>query len=339
MIKNNIERYMAQFENFFKTINNNKNILISILFLFGIYFAFFSENLSENIIYLFDNEIFKLILFILITFISTYSPAIGISLALIMLVSLQIITYLKLKKELDEDIEKIEQDMIKEKFSIEPYDMNCLSDEYLKKPLIKIDELSPPINFNLKYNTPNELSYEMIKKGKNLLNESYDLDQDNIVNFDSREKQISLETKKNGIELINSGLNRLQKSNQGEYNTIFDAKIQNKINGKFSKYEKLLNIPSSYNLLIKANYSELLNNYDLLKNSQLDYNKFNEQLKKVYKLELDLLETIYKLNKSSYDIEKKKYITLKIDKIKNSIYEEKTQNCVSELEELYEMLL
>lgn len=57
----------------------------------------------------------------------------------------------------------------------------------------------------------------MIKEGKSMLNNSYDLEQDLIKRYDSREQQIVFETKRNGIELVDSGINRLQNADQGEY--------------------------------------------------------------------------------------------------------------------------
>ena len=136
---------------------------------------------------LFDNEIFKFVLFMIITYVSSSSPAIGIALALIMFVSLQIITYSKLKNELDCDINDIiskSEDKDKEKFSsMAPVDMTYLNDEYLINPLEKINQLAPP----------KELSYQMINKGKNLLNDTFDLEQDLISRYDIREKQIAFE--------------------------------------------------------------------------------------------------------------------------------------------------
>jgi hypothetical protein len=176
-----INKILKPFDNLLKSLNENKIILIVILILLGIYYTYYNNNIVENSISLFDNELFKFSLFVLITYISSSNPAIGIALAIIMLVSLQVITYLKIKREFDIDIKKMESEinLDKEKFElIEPADMSYLDDEYLTNPLNKINQLSPPINFNLKFTTPNDLSYQMINQGKTLLNSSYDLEHD-----------------------------------------------------------------------------------------------------------------------------------------------------------------
>lgn len=322
-------------DNLLKSVDTNKNLLLLILILLGIYFTYISNfNIVENSTYLFDNEIFKFAVFMIITYVSSSSPAIGIALALIMFVSLQIITYSKLKKELDEDINDIisksEDNGDKEKFSsMAPVDMTYLNDEYLVNPLEKINQLAPPINFNLKPITPKELSYQMINKGKNLLNDSFDLEQDLVTRYDTREKQIAFETKRNGTELVDSGINRLQIANQGEYDKSSNS-------NKFTKYLKLMNKTNEKNLsnpLIKASYNELIYNYELLTNKNLSPIEFELLLEKTYYSELDLLETIYKINKSSYSKEKKESINKLIINIKNLSPEEK-KNLSNKLEQL-----
>lgn len=339
-----INSILEPLDNLLKSIDDNKNLLFFVLILLGIYFVYISNsnsNILKNSIYLFDNEIFKFVLFMIISFISSSSPAIGIALALIMFVSLQIITYTKLKKELDDELEnsisELESEEVrKEKFSsMAPVDMAYLNDEYLVNPLEKTSQLAPPINFNLKPITPKELSYQMISKGKSLLNDSFDLEQDLKTRYDTREKQITFETQKNGSELVDSGINRLQMADQGEYN----AK-SNKI--KVSKYCKLMNKNNLTNLtnlsnlsnpLIKASYNELIYNYELLANKNLTPVEFELQLFQVYNYELDLLETIYKTNKSSYSNEKQKLINKLIIDMKNLSQEEKN-NFVNKLEQL-----
>ena len=93
------------FDNSLKSIDNNKNSLILILILLGIYY--FDKNNAVQCLYLFDNKTFKFAIFIIIAYILSSTSIIGISLALVMFVSLQIITYIKFKKELDDDINDI----------------------------------------------------------------------------------------------------------------------------------------------------------------------------------------------------------------------------------------
>jgi hypothetical protein len=298
----NINEFLKPVDNLFTSINDNKGTLLLILILLGIYITQFNEYIVQNTTYLFDNNLFKFIFFILITYISGSSPAIGISLAIIMLVSMQIITSLKLKKDIQN-----------ENFSqMNPVDMSYLNDEYLTNPLEMQKDLSPSIDLDLKLVTPTDYYMQMIKKGKVLLDDSYDLEQDLSKRFDIREKEIASITKKNGTELVDSGINRLQKADQGEYN--LDGLTKLKTN-KFIKYSKLLENISN-NPSIVASYNELLYNYNKLVVSQLDEKNFNIQLNKVYMSELELLETIYRIKKNKISEDKQKIIEKEFNKIK-----------------------
>ncbi len=299
-----ITELLKPIDNLFTSVNENKNVLLLILVLLGIYITQFNDYIVQNVSYLFDNNLFRFIVFVIITYIGSSSPAIGISLAIIMLASMQIITNLKLKKEIG--LEKFSQ--------INPADMSYLDNEYLINPLEMQKDLSPPIDFNLKLTTPTDYYMEMIKKGKILLDDSYDLEQDLSKRYDIRERQIASIAKRNGTELVDSGINRLQKANNGEYNKNklgLDKSGQN----KFVKYSKLLegttNDPS-----VIASYNELLYNYDKLVESQLDEKKFNQQLDKVYSGELDLLETVYRVKKNNFNEQMQKQIDIEFNKIK-----------------------
>jgi len=95
-------------DNLFLLINQNKNILFIIIILLGIYLIYYNKYIIENTIYLFDTNFFKLIIFIIIIYIVELSPIIGIILTIIILVSMQIITYFKLKNELDNETKLFE---------------------------------------------------------------------------------------------------------------------------------------------------------------------------------------------------------------------------------------
>jgi hypothetical protein len=238
----NITEFLKPVDNLFIYVNENKGVLLLVLILLGIYITQFNQYIIENASYLFDNNLFRLVIFVVITYIGGSSPAIGISLAIIMLVSMQIITSLKFKKDLDT-----------EKFSqMEPADMSYLNDEYLTDPLQMQKDLSPSVDLDLNLTTPTDYYMKMIKKGKVLLDDSYDLEQDLSKRNDIREQQIASITKRNGIELVDSGINRLQKADQGEYN-INGNKKQEK---KFIKYSKLLENVSN-NPSVLASYNEL----------------------------------------------------------------------------------
>ena len=205
----NFEDIMKSIDNLFISINNNKIVLIFILILLAIYYINLSEEIVEKTVILFNNDILKFIIVIVITYISNSSPAIGISLAIILITSLQIMTNIKLKKDRSENFSKID-----------PVDMDYLKNEFLTDPLQMQKNQSPLINYNLKLVKPNDMYNEMIKKGKLMLEENDELEEDLKKRYDIREQQIANLTKKSAIDLIESGMNRLQISNQGEYKII-----------------------------------------------------------------------------------------------------------------------
>ena len=298
----NINEFLKPVDNLFTSVNENKGTLLIILVLLGIYITQFNEYIVQNTAYLFDNNLFRFICFIIITYIGSSSPAIGISLAIIMLVSMQLITSLKLKKDIQT-----------EKFSqMNPVDISYLNDEYLTNPLEMQKDLSPPTGLDLRLTTPTDYYMQMIRKGKVLLDDSYDLEQDLSKRYDIREQQIASITKRNGTELVDSGINRLQKANQGEYN--LDG-LKNLKTNKFIKYSKLLENMSN-NPSIIASYNELLHNYNKLVASQLNEKNFNIQLNKVYTSELELLETIYRVKKNKITEDKQKLIDKEFNRIK-----------------------
>ncbi len=342
-----INQFLKPFDDLFISLNKNKSVLLVIIVLLGFYFVSFNRFVTVNAIDLFDNNIFKFVVFILISYIASSSPAIGISLGIIVLVSMQIITNLKFKQEFEENIVKVE----KEKFSqlqpsqplqplqpLQPVDMTYLSDEYLLNPLEKMNELSPVINsddLDLKLITPNDMYMQMVKKGKVLLDDSFELENELDKRYDVREQQIAYITKRNGNELVQSGLNRLQKADDGEYANQFQIPNSNKKTKKFIKYSKLMEKNNSSSVV--AVYNELIYNYDLLINKQFNEKQFNEQLEKVYLNELELLETIYKLKKNNFDENKKKQIDSLIDKIKQS--KNNNNNYIKYLKELYLLII
>lgn len=327
--------YFSKLSDSLNKLTGNKIPLILIFILIIIYYNSHSNNLLEKYICLFDNDMVKLLIFILISCLASTNPILAIILAIILLVNLQIITHLKLKEELNNDFkninEKIKNENIKnkeisEKFDqINPINDANISDNYLKNPHQKINELAPPINFNLKLSTPEYLSQQMIIDGNKMLNDSLNIENDLLNRYDEREKQILFETKKTGKELLQSGINRLQGLNY--YSNINSNNINN-----INKYD-YLNEP-----MIKSIWDELLINYDLLKTKKMDKKNFDVQLDKIYYLEFKLLVNIYKLNKNKYPIEKQHMIDKVINNIKN-LSNNKKNFIYEKLNKLTELIL
>jgi hypothetical protein len=129
---------------------------------------------------------------------------------------------------------------------------------------------------------------------------------------DFREKEIYEVTKRDGINLIESGLNRLQVSDQGEY------KINKNINNnKFVKYDNLLKNYMNDPQIMSA-FNELKYSFNKLQSDTLsknNTNNFNEQLDNVYESEVQLLELIYKNKKNDISVENQTEINKKMRRV------------------------
>ena len=95
--------------------------------------------------------------------------------------------------------------------------------------------------------------------------------------------------------------------------------------------EKNKNNPS-----VIAAYNDLLYNYDLLVEKQLDEKSFNIQLDKVYSSELELLETVYRFKKIKILQDKQKEIGTELNKIKQLKSENK--NWIDNLKNLCDLI-
>lgn len=246
--------FLQPVDNAIDNINSNKFVLTIVLFLLGIYAVSYNEYISTKAIDLFSNDGFRLIIFLITTYVASTSPALGISLAIIMLSSMQIISNIKLKKDL------------KNMENFDPVPNSDDSYEYLSKPLETDDNKEPALFWNTQnYLThPNDLYLLMIKKGKDLLDESHDLEQDLTNRYDKREKMIMETTKNTGTDLVTSGMNRLYKPYKKANH---DSQKNNDI-GTFGDIDM-------------ESYEKLKSNYELLIKHKDDDDKFTEILQEI----------------------------------------------------------
>jgi hypothetical protein len=86
-----------------KKINDNKPIIIGLVVLL-IFFIGYLSYLSDDLINIFNNPIIKLIVFGIIFYISMDNLVIGIIITIIVLVSLQVISNVKIKNEINSDL-------------------------------------------------------------------------------------------------------------------------------------------------------------------------------------------------------------------------------------------
>jgi hypothetical protein len=283
---------------FFKSLRDDKNTMMFLIVTISVITVWLKP---PQIMYdLFNNTIFKFVIFIIISFISNENPAIAVMLTIFVLTTLQIVTYNNLSKH-----EQFKQSgNIKSNF-----------EDYMSNPLLTQDKLNPiTSNLNLKVENPDQIYKNMITKGRVLLNDSMEMNDDLDKRGDFREKQIYEVTKRDGINLIESGLNRLQVSDQGEY------KINKNINNnKFVKYDNLLKNYINDPQIMSA-FNELKYSFNKLQSDTLsknNTNNFNEQLDNVYESEIQLLELIYKNKKNDISVENQTEINNIFNNIKN----------------------
>lgn len=324
----NFTKLLKPFDDNLKYLNENKNILLFALALLGIYLVHFNESITNKAIELYSNDIFKLIIFVIITYVSGSSPAIGISLAIIMLISFQIITNKKLKQDLEKNLLEPEKSL--EKFNIfseiSPSDTTYLSNEFLTNPLEKVSKYEK--SFDFKLITPKDISIQMMNEGKLMLDNSNQMMNDLKTRFDSREQEIAKITMKTGTDLIESGLNRIQQSDMGEYNT-------NPI--KFIKYDNLFdensnvsNSSDNINWIENiAEYNELINKWknslkptnstfksiQSINSLQQDEKNIEKNIKKININQFELLKKFYTNKKNKFPMEKQKIIDKHIELI------------------------
>ena len=290
------------FDKYFENLKDNKNMMIIIIVFFSIITVYVSYGVSNTIYDLFNNVIFKFVLFCLISFIANKNPALGVILAIFVLTILQIITY---------------NNIISHEGFKYLHNTKSNFEDYLNKPLLTQDKLNPiTSNLNLKLENPDQLYKNMIKKGRVLLDDSIDINEDIKKRPDFREKQIYDITKRDGMNLVESGLNRLQVSNDGEYKI---NNNENNENNKFVKFDKLIQNYINDPQIMSA-FNELKYIFNKLQSSTLnekDVINFDEQLYNVYESELQLLELIYKTKKNNMSTSIQNEINAILKNIKN----------------------
>jgi len=188
----------------------------------------------------------------------------------------------------------------------------------------------------------------MIKRGKVLLDDSLELRNDNKKRFDIREQQIAEITQRDGNVLVQSGINRLEKADDGEYNSWIENdsqmsrisnynKLSNNKKSSYVKYDKFIQnysdneeVMALFNL-IRQKYNELTQNKSI---SQLD---FDDKLEEIYDTEFDLLVAIANVKMNKIDPKDAKNINDKLQNVKNlRLTKDKRYN--SELNNLSELL-
>ena len=86
-------------------IKENKYILMGLIITLSLYSSQWVTNLPENFLDIFDNPIVKFIIFIIISYVSIDSPAIGIIITIAVLVTLQVSSNIKIRKEINSDLQ------------------------------------------------------------------------------------------------------------------------------------------------------------------------------------------------------------------------------------------
>jgi hypothetical protein len=302
--------------------------MLILIVLLSLYSSLWVENLKSWTMSVFKNKYFNFAMFMLVTFIASDNPALGVILAISILVTLQTITYSSLNNQID---------------AFSPSNFETVSN-HLTKPLLKEKELGRMgTNLNLQLQTPNNVYEKMVKQGKVLLEDSQDLKQDLNTRFDAREQSIANITKRNGMVLVQSGLNRLQKSNNGEYNLLPDNKslltddVSINNSSSYVKYDRFMENYSDNELIVDL-YNLLKNKYnEITLNKSLTPIDFDIKLQEIYDTEFELLTAIAEIKCVKINTDKSDTIRKKIEHIKE-LRKNKKPTYYNELNSLSELL-
>lgn len=299
-----------KFDNYLTSFNNDKFFVLTAVTIL----AFYSGFLPDIIVYyghdFISSPFFQMGIFIVICYIVPFSPALGISLALAVLVTLQALRQYNIENNMDG-------------FSpMNPYNMNNHHEVYLSNPISKATTNVPTVDMKL---VPVDNKYEnMVKQGKMLLEDSNEIRNDLPAVPDIREKRIADVIETTGKRLVQSGINRLEGSDDGSI-------AQKSCSGKFIRYNKSMPV-NNHDAIVK--YGELKNNFDKL-SSMNNGKNFEKQLRETQKNELEVLELIYKSKKNKFSKKVQEKITLLIDSLKESQSKnEPVEHKLSQLEDL-----
>jgi hypothetical protein len=328
------EIIIDEFTQYFHKLQDDKLVMFILIILLSSYASLWVKTLQPYTLDIFSNKYFKFIIFVLITYIASGNPALGVILAIAVLVTLQTITYTAMGNQ-------------SEKFS--PANFNN-GDEYLTNPLLKQKDLTKMgNNLNLKLQTPNDVYENMIKQGRILLDDSMDLKNDLKTRFDTREQSIANITERDGKVLVQSGINRLQSSNNGEYNSLSDnnsSKLSEMLGddnlsvnkrSSYIKYDRFIDNYSDNELvmnlfnLLKSKYNEIT------MNKSLSQNDFDTKLQEIYDTEFDLLVAIAEAKSTKLKDSDNEKFHKKIEYIKD-LRSNKNPNYYTELHSLSELL-
>ena len=322
-----------------KFFDNKMLIFILILSIYSSKYVYY---LPDNYINFFDNTIVKFVIFGIISYISMNNASIGVILTIAILVTFQVISNIKIKKEINLEL-KIEKFALDNVNGFTPNDQ-----DYYYNPILKLDQLDPVTsNLNLDLETPNQLYNNMIKDGRQLLDYSIQMNKDLEKRFDTREKNISDITQKEGLVQVQSGINRLQSADLGEYNmpNYSDKNVKKYIQFDSNAYDKYLIY--SNNDEIMDSFNKMINYYNKLQVNMLNPEEFNELLISFYEAKLNLLETIFKYKKNAMNNDQidKVNINIKEAKVETNLNKTQKENnhcckkIIGHLEILSEILL
>jgi hypothetical protein len=307
--------------NYISSVNDDKILLLTLTTALAVYSGFFADSVAAydaHTLNIFSNPFFQVAVFVIILHIIPLSPALGFALGIAILVTLQAVRDIKVKTLMEGF------NLSNQVAPMDKSNMNNQHEVYLSNPVAKASANVPTTNLKL---VPIDVKYDnMIQSGKNLLENSQNMKNELKKRPDDREEKIADMIENKGKRMINSGINRLESSDDG---------VINKINSKskFIKYDKSL---ATNNHGILSKYDELQTNFDKLPTIK-NNTEFEQQLNKTQKNELELLELIYKNKKDSFSKKKQEQINERIDNIKLLYAKNKPWN--TELNQLPDLLL
>ncbi len=309
-----------------REIRDNKVVLYSIIFMVGLYTALLNRNISPHIRNLYNNKLFKLIIFITISYVATENIGLAVILLIMTLVILQLITY----QEIMEEIKR------KEEFG----------SEYMENPLLRENELREvgyEKNRIFDVRIPEEENRENIKKGEKMLEDSANILDDQISRYDVREQEIINSNNFEALKVIQSGINRSYVSNDGEYMNVEKEKMESRMNkirimenNGYIRYMRLIDFDDRYYKILHELYNELGRRYnELLRkiNGEMSEKEFWDKFYEYKMEEYKLVKYVITLKKNG-----KKYRKEEVVEIDEMIEEIEEKVRMGDRERFYELL-
>lgn len=271
-------------------LNSNSEYQIIAILVIVIFLSMYMDIYKDTTDNLLNNDITKVILFLMISYVAYKNIALAIILTILILASFQNI------REEFKGIDHSNQNLV-------------------RNPHLQTNQIRRPSR-NLKLEHPNVQHIRSLNEGRLLLKGGLDLSKEK--HLTKRDRDISKRMMHKGDRLIRNGIHRIYNYYNDYYPPFFYDPYF--VRPQFIEFDRVLDtyvndsdIMDLLNLIIEK-FDEIMRNKDIT--TQKD---FEDKINDVYKLQYDLLKLIFNKKKEYLTVEKTKLIEEKLDLMYNKI--------------------